>query len=939
MDGLNVTNGVTNKVYRSQTHNLTDNFVQGRFHLDDQDRFWMTTYKGLYRYISEADDFELYRFANNFGDTITFDYSIIRSLSDTTFLMELGPEVVVVNTNCACVSRRFNVDVQTFATNDAIDINDTIFIAVGLGKKIKIFYSEDDSIKPYSELDFNINKVEFYRNILICCGSDGTLAKYDLGKQQWTDRILLDDSRLNYSFVDDNKDLWVSSMDELIKLKVNDLKVVERSGFVNPVNSRPIQGLMRPFVLNNKLVFIGADGDGVQSANISKPRIGELGAAQNISDVTSILETADGKIFVGTRNGVLYEFNMNEQFVKTHQLNPSIGSLAGLTFMAADNQGYLMLSTFYGLWLFDTNTDKFKLLSDGTGKYNAVLTVKSSEFLVSTGQNYLLKYANQSKHWLVDTVAVLEEENRKAIFYHIFTDNENRIYINDNLEKILVYNQLGNKHITNLPLSGLSSFQDRGDHVLITNNSGLFRIEKEDWEITQIIDKDKKLEQHIYTVLVDKNSFYWLSTNNGLYRYDPKTNHAHQFKLSDGLQGLEYNTNSFLEDTKGRFFFGGQQGLNVFDPLAINLSDHDAPIDFYNYKINDEDSRAFGVPAYVEQFDLYQQNNTITFEFVGIDYDNPKAVNLKYYMEGYDKDWVVLNENDGLARYANLPYGEYRFNMVASNADEVWSNIEKTVNVVVHPPFWSTWWFRSIVALGLAFVVYRLVRGYYNRKLERRDNLLKQQALVIEKQEAVEHERNRIASEMHDDLGSGLTTIKYLSEHALKFTEDAKERKKIQSIADHANTLVSNMSEIIWAMNSRNDTLLNLVGYIRRYASTACEEHNKKLHFRHLGEIPEWHLGGEKRRNLFLITKEILHNFIKHAQTDELQITIELIDQMFEIRFLEIGSIGFDVSQKVNDGNGLYNMNNRAARIDGHIVRAISENGMLTSIKLKIGDS
>ncbi|MGB3226675.1 MAG: histidine kinase dimerization/phosphoacceptor domain-containing protein, partial [Saprospiraceae bacterium] len=107
----------------------------------------------------------------------------------------------------------------------------------------------------------------------------------------------------------------------------------------------------------------------------------------------------------------------------------------------------------------------------------------------------------------------------------------------------------------------------------------------------------------------------------------------------------------------------------------------------------------------------------------------------------------------------------------------------------------------------------------YTQQLEKKDLLLKQQNLIIENQQAIEKERNRIASEMHDDLGSGLTTIKYLSERALKQAKDPEEEKQVKRISEHSSQLVRNMSEIIWAMNTRYDTLENLLAYIRRYAS------------------------------------------------------------------------------------------------------------------------
>ncbi|MBP6417150.1 MAG: hypothetical protein KA330_11885 [Chitinophagaceae bacterium] len=215
------------------------------------------------------------------------------------------------------------------------------------------------------------------------------------------------------------------------------------------------------------------------------------------------------------------------------------------------------------------------------------------------------------------------------------------------------------------------------------------------------------------------------------------------------------------------------------------------------------------------------------------------------------------------------------------------------------------------------FVSYQ--KKKFQNETDKKDALLREQALLIEKQQAIELERTRIASEMHDDLGAGLTTIRYLSDKALTQAKDSEEVQQIQKIADHSNALVRNMSEIIWAMNSRFDTAENLVGYLRRYASEFLEEHSISLKFNvdedHLHDI---NVGGEKRRNIFLVFKEVLHNTVKYSEAKEVYIDVGTQPEI-NIRISEIGGKGFDPTQAAEKGNGLYNCNKRMASIHGHI--------------------
>src|SRR5690606_22154964 len=144
---------------------------------------------------------------------------------------------------------------------------------------------------------------------------------------------------------------------------------------------------------------------------------------------------------------------------------------------------------------------------------------------------------------------------------------------------------------------------------------------------------------------------------------------------------------------------------------------------------------------------------------------------------------------------------------------------------------------------------YGIIRSRYKRKIEKKNQQLREQSLIIEKQMAVEAERTRIATEMHDDLGSGLTKIRYLSERALKNTQDPEEIAEIKSIAEQSNTLVTNMSEIIWALNSRFDTTENLIGYLRRYIVEYLEEHRIPYDLNIENDITDIPVTGEKRRN------------------------------------------------------------------------------------------
>ncbi len=188
----------------------------------------------------------------------------------------------------------------------------------------------------------------------------------------------------------------------------------------------------------------------------------------------------------------------------------------------------------------------------------------------------------------------------------------------------------------------------------------------------------------------------------------------------------------------------------------------------------------------------------------------------------------------------------------------------------------------------------------------------------IAQQHVLENERNRIASEMHDDLGSGLTTIRLLSEHAQMDMQNAEKRTQIHKITKEASDLIEKMSTLIWAMNTRNDSVDNIVQYLRRYAFEYLQEtHDLDMHFL-LPDLPPSVsaaiLTGEVRREVFLTFKEALHNIIKHAEATQAYITIQLKNNGLEINIRDNGK-GF--KQENTLGNGLKNMAERMTKIDG----------------------
>ncbi len=318
----------------------------------------------------------------------------------------------------------------------------------------------------------------------------------------------------------------------------------------------------------------------------------------------------------------------------------------------------------------------------------------------------------------------------------------------------------------------------------------------------------------------------------------------------------------------------------------------------------------------------YRQNN-LMFSVAAPSFYDEKQIKYSYLLTGSGNDqWSVPSGNADL-NFVNLAPGQYTLHIRADFPVGGYPSQLCSYSFVINPPWWQTWWFRSFLGLFMLVLIVFIVRSYYQRKL-------REQRSALEKQQAVEKERSRIASDMHDDLGAGLSTIRFLSEKVKRNTFSDVTKNDAEKIVNNSNDLVQKMNEIIWAMNEKNDTLEDLLFYTRSYAVEYCEENNLTCET-HLPEAtPLISVSGEIRRNVFLTVKESLHNIVKHANAKKVIIEFK-VNAALLVTIKDDGK-GLTGNEKDN-GNGLRNMQKRIESVKG-IFELINTNGLLVKIKV-----
>ncbi len=318
------------------------------------------------------------------------------------------------------------------------------------------------------------------------------------------------------------------------------------------------------------------------------------------------------------------------------------------------------------------------------------------------------------------------------------------------------------------------------------------------------------------------------------------------------------------------------------------------------------------VTASLSTSDRWISGNTSTAETCGtISHGNTAATN------GYYRFFISPNCPPGT---------DIRFLVNISSAGfQLW---QEAMILHVVSPWWRTRWAEVMYIVFSASLVGGAVRYVGLRKIKRK---IKE----LEQERAIEHERARISQDMHDEVGARLTEIAILGELAQRDIQDPeKAQLKIQKISETSREVIANIGEIIWAINTKNDSLDDLIAYLREYTSSYLDEAGIPCTFRIPEDVPVLHLSAEARRNIFLVVKEALHNMVKHSRASKALFEVVFLPPRVEIHVDDNGQ-GFDASYPSRFGNGLRNMEKRMSVVGGSFTLC-SKPGEGTKITLSV---
>ena len=449
----------------------------------------------------------------------------------------------------------------------------------------------------------------------------------------------------------------------------------------------------------------------------------------------------------------------------------------------------------------------------------------------------------------------------------------------------------------------------------------------------------------ISQILEDKHGRLWLGTHQGIFCVtkaalnacaDGGTNKVDYviYGRHDGLPALEFSDGyqpACWRGADGRLWFTTVNGVVWVNPDELIASVLPSQVAIEEMLVDGEpqalrDGKII-VPPGRGQFD---------FRFTALNFEAGDKVRFRYRLEGLDKDWVEA-DNWRTAQYRHLPPHAYRFRVIACNGEGIWNKNGALVEFVVQPFFYQTWWFKILAAAavigGISYGVRRAATRKYRRKLAR-----------LQQQHAIERDRARIAKDIHDDVGAGLTQITLLTELARR--EPEQTDANLNRISDSARKLTKAMDEIVWAVDPQHDTLAGLMDYISAYAEDFLRVAGIRCRMDLPVQLPVARVDAEVRYNLFLALKETLNNIVKHAKATEVWLRLRVETRSFTLIIEDNGQGLPGVAgqgeltlgkERITSGSGLVNLEKRLAAVGGHCqIQSVAGEGTRVAMSVAI---
>lgn len=623
--------------------------------------------------------------------------------------------------------------------------------------------------------------------------------------------------------------------------------------------------------------------------------------------VYSLAVGNDGRLFAANFQKGINVFDEKGNWQKyielpksEHDLNPSIRTMNFV------GENYLVMkSLFCKLFVLNTDNDRVRDISNLVPQnvisqknvFDAVFFKSGENELQFTHGDYILNFESKAGKFNVTVIDSLK--NGKKISALTYTKNgstyigtEDGVYLKEGNNWVFIEGT-ENYYIKYLTI-------DKNGILWAATTHGILCIKGK--KIIKVYNAENGLlNEMIYGILFDDEENAWYSSNRGLGCIQ-KNGMLRFYSVADGLQGDEFDTQSFWKGNDGRLYFGGTNGINSFYPDQVLEDEYPGTIILSGLQVNGNNYPLNGRVEDVSELRLDHNMNSLSLAFTLTNFSDAEYNVYQVKMDGFDDSWVNLG-NTHSTRYHLMP-GDYVFRIKGSSDGSNWSE-EFTLPVKIKQAWWQNEWIKwglgltAIIIIGFGFWL-------WNR---RKANKLR---LELNMQMEMQKERDRISRDLHDNIGAYSSALIANADDIEIAADGLETKQKVVLLKENARNIMVSIRETIWLLNSKNLTISGFSEGFMNYCTNILRNF-EGIDIEFTEEILVNHeLLPAEAINLLRILQEVIQNIVKHANATKINCSVKSENELTIV--ISDNGKGFDIVE-INKGNGFKNMKYRVLEI------------------------
>ena len=764
LNGLNLYNPSLGTFKRFVQTNV--NFISNKIYClfsDQSGLIWIGTEKGISLF--DSDKLEFISVKDKFPYmTVLEQKTVLRIFKDKSGVYWFGTTTGLVKYDPS--SNRLNNYFSNSENNQSLSNN--IVLSIFQDSKENIWFGTLDGLNKYDRHNNTFSHKYFKKdeNELTSTKKNNSIA----GVNVYSILNNYGGNTIRCILEDTDGWLWIGTDLELIIYNSNTGKSINyKKDLINPtgINDHFIRSMYLDHSLN---IWVGTLGNGLNKVNLKQKKFIHFQKKVNDSNslsenyVRSICEDNNGTLWIGTLVGGLNEFDPNtQQFVhhkKTSNQNENSINDNNVWAVCYDKSSNgIWLGTNNGLSFINLKTKKFThyvhnendptSISDNTIR-NVFIDNNGNVWCgTENGLNLFnretkqFKYYNKLNSSISNNTVWKIAEDKEGKFWLATNDGLNRF--DSKTEKFEVFRQISG-NINSLSQNGVRTIHiEQNGTIWVGTQNGLNKLDPKTLKFTRYDESHGLPNPFIYSITEDQNGHLWISTNKGVSEFDKKESFKN-YDIYDGLQDYEFNTNAAFRTKSGDIYLGGPNGFNKFNPTNLKTNSFIPPIEITSIKVMDKPLSNLNDVSEIKNISLNYDENIIYIEFAALDFTNPSRNRYIYKMEGFNENWVEAG-NTRFITYTNLDPGKYTFMIKGSNSDGVWNEEAKSINIIILPPFWKTWWFYTLCFIAIILSIFIYIH-------QRTRNLIKTKFILEEtvkmRTEEVEFQKNELSQKNKD---------------------------------------------------------------------------------------------------------------------------------------------------------------------------------------------